>query len=150
MNFRKATVLSVAALLVGALGSNVAEARPGGRHFHGGGGHGGGGHFRGGHFGGGRALFFAAPIIAGAYLASRYYYPPSYYYDPPSVYYPPTPPAYIEQTPAPYSVPPQSQAQPQPQSQAYWYYCPSSGAYYPHVQSCSDGWQRVVPQPPPR
>jgi hypothetical protein len=130
MNLRRIAILSASALML--LGSTVAEARPGGGRGH-------------SYHGGGRALFFAAPIIAGAYLASRYYYPPTYYY-PPAIYYPPPPPVYIEQ-PAPYSVPPQSQAQ--PQSQAYWYYCPSSRAYYPHVQSCSTGWQRVAPQPPP-
>lgn len=132
MNMRIAAIWSSAVLLVGALGINVAEARPGGR-----------GHS---HFGGGgRAFFYAAPVIAGAYIASRYYYPPSYYY-PSAPYYPPAPPVYIEQ-PVPYSVPPQSQGQ--PQSQAYWYYCPSSRAYYPHVQSCAAGWQRVAPQLPP-
>ncbi len=115
------------------LGSTVADARPGGR-----------GHY---YHGGGRALFFAAPIIAGAYLASRYYYPPTYYY-PPDTYYPPSPPVYIEQ-PAPYSVPPQSQYQ-QPDTQAYWYYCAASRGYYPHVQACPGGWQKVAPQSPPR
>jgi hypothetical protein len=105
------------------LGSTVADARPGHRYH-----------------GGGRAIFFAAPIIAGAYLASRYYYPPAYYY-------PPSPPVYIEQ-PAPYSVPPQSQYQ--PDTQAYWYYCAASRGYYPHVQTCPGGWQKVPPQSPPR
>jgi hypothetical protein len=139
MKLRKTAVLSAVALLVAAMGINVAEARPGGSH----------GHFHGG--GGGRAFFYAAPIIAGAYLASRYYYPPSYYY-PPAYYSPP--PVYIEQ-PQPYAVPPQSQyslppqSQAQPQSPAYWYYCAASRAYYPHVQTCAAGWQRVAPQPPP-
>jgi hypothetical protein len=128
VSFGKSAVLSVAVLLAGALANNVAEARPGGAH--GGSSH---GHFHGG---GGRAFFYAAPIFVGAYVASRYYFPPSYYYPPP-VYYPPAPPVYIEQP------------QYQPQSQAYWYYCPSSRAYYPHVQSCASGWQRVAPQPPP-
>ncbi|MEK6243386.1 MAG: hypothetical protein AABM33_02710 [Pseudomonadota bacterium] len=162
MNLRKATVLSAVALLVGVLGSNVAEARHGGRHFQSGGGYSGGSHFGGGHghgggrhFGGGRALFFAAPLIAASILASRYYYPPSYYYDspsyyyPPHVYYPPTPPVYIEQGGSPsYAVPPQSQYQ--PDSQSYWYYCQASRGYYPHVQNCPGGWQRVAPQPSPR
>jgi hypothetical protein len=121
VNFGKSTILSAAVLLAGALAINAAEARPGGgRHFQ------GGGHFHGG---GGRAFFFAAPVFVGGYFASRYYYPPYYYYPPP-VY---DPPVYIEQ----------------PQSQAYWYYCPSSRAYYPHVQSCAGAWQRVPPQPPP-
>ena len=126
MNRRRFAALSATALML--LGSTFADARP--RHRH---------------YGGGRAVFFAAPIIAGAYLASRYYYPPTYYY-PPAIYFPPSPPVYIEQ-PAPYAVPPQSQTQ--PQSQTYWYYCASSRAYYPHVQNCSSGWQRVAPQPPP-
>jgi hypothetical protein len=30
----------------------------------------------------------------------------------------------------------------------YWYYCPSSGAYYPYVQSCSVAWTAVAPTPP--
>lgn len=29
----------------------------------------------------------------------------------------------------------------------YWYYCDASSAYYPHVQSCPDGW-RAVPATP--
>jgi hypothetical protein len=29
------------------------------------------------------------------------------------------------------------------QAPAYWYYCPSSGAYYPDVQSCSEAWVPV-------
>jgi hypothetical protein len=153
MNLRKISVLAVATLAV--LGSAAAEARPYGRHY-----------------GGGRALFYAAPIIAGAYLASRayyrpYYYPPTYYYPP--AYYPSTPPVYIEQpqdysapqpqyyAPPPqqnyapqqqepqYSVPPQSQAQPQSQSQG-WYFCAESQGYYPNVQTCPGGWQRQEPQ----
>ena len=161
MNLRKTAVLSVVALMVGALGSTLAEARPG---------------YRGG---GGRAFFYAAPIAAAGILASRYYYRPSYYYYPPSYYYPPayyyyppSPPVYIEQGPAPsYAVPPQSQyqqpqyeqpqyeqpqvqqPQTQPRSQPYQpapqadaYYCPESRAYYPQVQICSGGWQRVTPQ----
>lgn len=73
---------------------------------------------------------FAAPLFV-----PHFYYPPSYWY-PPVYYSPPPPPVYIEQ--------------PQPQPQAYWYYCPSAGAYYPHVQSCAEDWQRVAPQPAPR
>ncbi len=30
----------------------------------------------------------------------------------------------------------------------YWYYCPTSGAYYPYVQSCSVTWTPVAPTPP--
>lgn len=132
MNLRKLAVLSVSTLAI--LGSSLAEARPGHRHHH---------------HSGARALLFAAPFIAaGAYLASRPYYrpyyEPTYYYPPAPVYYsPPPPPTYIEQAPS-YSVPPQSQAQ--PQTDSAWYYCPSSQGYYPNVQTCADGWQRVAPQ----
>ena len=143
MNLRKLVVLSVSALAV--LGSTVAEARPYHRH------------------GGGRALLYAAPLIAaGAYLATRPhyrpYYAPTYYYPPAPVYYSrPAPPVYIEQAPSysvpqyepqsqpqQYSVPPQSQAQ--PQQDTSWFYCPSSQGYYPNVQTCAEGWQRVAPQ----
>lgn len=68
-------------------------------------------------------IVFVAPLFA----VPRYYYPAPVYYAPP--------PVYIEQ--------------PQPHPQAYWYYCPVLRAYYPHVQTCPGGWQRVVPQPPP-
>lgn len=121
----KAATLSF--LVAGVLASAMAEAGPGGRGFH----HGGR------HHGGGRVFFYAAPVIVGAYLASRYYYPPPYYPPAPVYYAPPPPPVYIEQP------------QVAPQSQAYWYYCPQSRAYYPHVQSCAGPWQRVAPQPPP-
>lgn len=73
-----------------------------------------------------------------------FYYPPAYYYYPP--YYPPvvaapfSPPVYIEQGDA--------QAAPE-QSPAYWYYCAESNSYYPYVEQCLAGWQRVAPQPPP-
>jgi len=159
MNLRKLVVLSVSALAV--LGSSLAEARPGYRHHY---------------YSGGRALLYAAPFIAaGAYLASRPYYRP-YYAPAPAYYYPPAPayysapPVYIEQAPSysvpqqqyepqqyepqqyepqpqsrqQYSVPPQSQAQPQQDSS--WFYCASSQAYYPNVQTCAEGWQRTAPQ----
>ena len=29
------------------------------------------------------------------------------------------------------------------QAPAYWYYCPSAGAYYPNVQSCPEAWVPV-------
>lgn len=39
-------------------------------------------------------------------------------------------PVYIERAPPP---PPAS----------YWYYCAAAGAYYPYVNACPSGWQRV-------
>jgi hypothetical protein len=70
-----------------------------------------------------------------------YYYPPAYYpyYYPPAVVQPSSPPVYIErQDAAPESAP----------STLYWYYCPDAKAYYPYVNQCPGGWQRVEPQPP--
>jgi hypothetical protein len=29
-----------------------------------------------------------------------------------------------------------------------WLYCPQTGAYFPYVEECSGGWERVPPQPP--
>ena len=40
-------------------------------------------------------------------------------------YFPYYPPAYGSEAPA------------------YWYYCPSAGAYYPNVQSCPEAWVPV-------
>jgi hypothetical protein len=56
------------------------------------------------------------------------YYDPMPYVDP-----------YYEQVP-------NALAPPRP---SYWYYCPSSNAYYPYVKDCPEGWQQVAPQPPP-
>lgn len=33
-----------------------------------------------------------------------------------------------------------------PPSNGYWYYCGSSGQYYPYTQVCPEGWRAVVPQ----
>lgn len=32
--------------------------------------------------------------------------------------------------------------------QQWWYWCASAKGYYPYVSACSEGWQRVPPQPP--
>jgi hypothetical protein len=76
------------------------------------------------HHHGARVVFYSAPL-----------YVPRYFYPAP-VYVAPRPVTYIEQ--------------PQPDSQAYWYYCHEAQAYYPYVQACPGGWQRVAPQPAPR
>lgn len=55
----------------------------------------------------------------------------------------PQPPVVIVQT-MPYATPPVAPAQ-----AGYWYFCPSSGSYYPYVQTCPDGWQTVPATPPP-
>ena len=82
-----------------------------------------------------RPHFFATTVIVGA----PFYVVPRYYYPAPAYYAPPLPPVYIEQPQYP----------PQPEPQGYWYFCPAAGAYYPHLQTCPGGWQRVAQQPPP-
>jgi len=60
--------------------------------------------------------------------------PPAYYYPVPVVVEPVT---YVEQGSSAAPVEP-----------AWWYYCDAENAYYPHVQTCPAGWQRVPPAPP--
>ena len=114
------------------------------------------GPYRGGGHGGGWRLgvFVGAPLaLAYGFYGPRWYYPHSYYYPAyyPPVYYPPvvsvpySPPTYIEQG-GPHAAP-APQTSPAPQN--YWYYCAESKAYYPYVNQCAGGWQRVSPTPPP-
>lgn len=85
-------------------------------------------------------LYVGGPVYWGGYRGPRYYYPP-YYYPPTVVTVPVSPPTYVEQ--APIAAP----AAPAPLP-GYWYYCAESRAYYPYVNQCLGGWQRVSPQPP--
>ena len=57
----------------------------------------------------------------------------------------PAPQIYIEQPQALTQVAP-AQSQ---DANNYWYFCESAQAYFPYVNECAGGWQRVVPQPPP-
>ena len=84
---------------------------------------------------------FGAPYYAYPYYAPYPYYYPRYYSAPVVVE---RAPVYVEQAPAPAQPP--SQVQPATPSGS-WYYCNESGAYYPYVQECAGGWQRVAPQP---
>ena len=81
----------------------------------------------------------------GGYYPSPYYsaypYYPSYY---PPVAAAPYAPTYIEQGSPQAGYP---QANPGTQG-SYWYYCPDSKSYYPYVNQCASGWQRVSPTPP--
>ena len=80
-------------------------------------------------------VFLGAPAW---YYPGPYYYGPPYYY-PSVVAVPASPPVYAERG--------DGYAEPG-RSDAYWYYCADSRAYYPYVKECPGGWQRVVPQPP--
>jgi len=59
-----------------------------------------------------------------------WYYPPPYYYPQPQVAVQPAPVIVEEQRP-----------------QSYWYYCPSSKAYYPTAPRCPEVWIKVPPRP---
>src|SRR4030095_13678537 len=39
---------------------------------------------------------------------------------------------------------------PPPPPEHWWHWCASARGYYPYVQSCAEGWQRVAPQIPPQ
>ena len=82
------------------------------------------------------------------------YYAPAWHpwnFPPPTIYQAPiiirqeAPPVYVERTP-PVAPPPPAPIAPAPVATQYWYYCPSSRAYYPHVASCPEEWLRVLPQ----
>ena len=106
----------------------------------------GGGHRRGhshGHFG-----VIVSPYWGAGYYGSPFYYPPGGLYTP-YPYYPPVvveradPPVYIERqtaTPAP------AESLPGTLEHGFWYYCPPRQAYYPYVEECPTGWQKVAPQ----
>jgi hypothetical protein len=105
-------------LLLGLAASSLASAHGGGHRHH-------GGHVRIG-------------VVVGAPLYAPWYYRDPYPYYPRTVIVPAQPPVYVEKAQA------QSSAQPD----GYWYYCGESQAYYPYVNDCPGGWQRLSPQPP--
>ena len=134
-----------AALALAGAGIAEAAGRSGGGHSGGNGarhngGHSGGGGARhsGGHSGGHshghyRPHYYGSRVVVVGSAFYGYGYP-GYYY-PPALYNyaPPPAPVYIEQGPA--------------GAQGEWFYCAQYRAYYPQVQQCPGGWQRVAPQP---
>lgn len=116
-------ILLTAALCATWAGTSWAD----GRHHH---------HHHHGH-GARLGVYVGVPFGFGWYSPTPYYYP-QYYYAPPVVVRQ-APQVYIERA-AP---------QPAPQAEAYWHYCSNPAGYYPYVQQCPGGWQRVVPTPPP-
>ena len=107
----------------------------------------GGGH-GGGYGGGWRPAVYGpgwggnwGPAWRSAYYGPGYGYPyAAAYYSPPVVYT--VPPVMT------YAAPQQPMvlaSQPQP---AVWYYCETSGQYFPYVQSCASGWQTQPAIPP--
>jgi hypothetical protein len=77
-------------------------------------------------------------VFVGVGPTYRYPPPPFYAYPPPYYVYPAPPVVYS----APIVVPaPTYVVAPPPP--AYWYYCPSSQAYYPNVPACPQAWVPV-------
>lgn len=112
---KKFSALCIAALL--ALSATTSAQADWGRH--GGHHHRGHQHHRGGSGWVGPAAVLAITGLAvGAAVASQSYYAPAPVYSPP---------------PRP---------MPQP-GYGTWYYCGSSGQYYPYTNACPEGWQAV-------
>lgn len=82
-----------------------------------------------------------AVFIESPYSWPEFYYWPYYTFQPyssPSIITPSTPPAYIDQGTV------LSAETFGPNS---WDYCSSPAGYYPYMQECPTGWQRIRPQP---
>jgi hypothetical protein len=120
-------LFAVGALVFAAAVPGVADAR--GRH---------GGWHRGGHGGHFHSSFFFG--IGPFWPVAPWYAYPWYAYPPVVVE---SQPVIIERQPSVYI----QQPPPPPAQETYWYYCPDSKAYYPYVQSCSEPWVRVAPNP---
>lgn len=89
------------------------------------------------------ASYYAYPAPVYTYPARIYAYPAPAYSYPGAVIGLSSPPVYVEQSVA-RTAPAPSQAQ------GDWYYCPASKSYYPYINECPSGWQRVPALPPSR
>ncbi len=77
----------------------------------------------------GSAFYFGAPWYP--YWYPYYYYPP-YYYGPSYEATSEPPSLYVEKFEG------------KPDANSGEIYCPSLGEYYPDVQECASGWQRII------
>jgi hypothetical protein len=86
------------------------------------------------------------PLYAPGWYAPYYPYPRPYPYPYPYYggWYDAYPPPSIVEEPRVYVEKPQP---PPPPTEGYWYYCTSSRAYYPSVQTCPEAWVKVPPRP---
>lgn len=76
-------------------------------------------------------------FVLGFFPWPYYRYPPPYYYGPDYDYAHYTPPTvYVEKFPG----------TPTPETPGE-FFCPERGAFYPDVQECGAGWQRVIRPP---
>lgn len=97
----------------------------------------------GGYWHGGRGFYgFGLGLATGALLTYPYYdYAYTGYYSP----------IYVQRSSVTvYDNSPSQVVQAAPNSSALpiWYYCQSPTGYYPYVQSCPSGWQKVPATPP--
>ena len=128
---KKITALFIAATLA-ATATTSAQADWGQRH---GGHHGHHGHHRGGHgWAGPAAVLAIAGLAIGAAVASQHSYAAAPVYS-----YGQTPAYSYTPEPAYYRAPPR----PAPAEYGTWYYCGSSGQYYPNTNACPEGGQAV-------
>jgi len=146
--------LVVAFLLVAAASASAGGYRGGGYrggHYGGGyhgGGYYGGGYHRGGHYGGGTRVVIGvgAPFWWGPrWWGAPYGYPGRAWYAGP-VWPPPGPYCAGPPTAVVVQPPPIYVERPLPTPDAWWYYCPSAGDYYPNVPTCPQPWVRVAPR----
>ena len=84
-------------------------------------------------FHGRSVIFVGAPFIYWSWPYGYYYLPPPYYYGPDYVAREELPPVYVERF----------DGQPTPQTPGD-IFCPGENAYYPDVQQCPSGWQRIL------
>jgi hypothetical protein len=85
------------------------------------------------HFHGRGVFFVGAPFLFWSWPYGYYYAPPPYYYGPDYVARETLPPVYVEKF----------DGTPTPQTPGE-IYCPGKQAYYPDVQDCPNGWQRII------
>ena len=135
------TLPKTAATLVMVLFATLASSAAMAQHHHGG--H-GGSHVN---FG----VSFGFPLFGPAYYPAPYYGYPAYAYPAPVYGYPAPAYGYPAASAQAYVEQGAVQAAPAPsQASGDWYYCAASQAYYPYVERCPAGWQRVPAQPPSR
>ena len=106
------------------------------------------GHHHHGHHHGARFSFgfWGGP----GFWGPGYWGPGFGYWGPPAVVYAPAPEprVWVESDQA-VATPPVSSVPSDPNAPQWWYWCGSARGYYPYVSSCTEGWQRVAPQPTP-
>lgn len=100
-----------------------------------------------------RQAAIAAVLVVGSLLMAAspsyawwhrgWWVPPFWVVPPPAIVVAPAPaPVVVAPAPVIESAPVYAEQAPQ----GYWYYCVSSRAYYPSVQTCAEAWVKVPPR----